>query len=66
MEHKLKKLFDYQKFENNSELEALIAETRGRYAKELSDDELEMVSAAGVICKMDAITEIDDGEDKKR
>ena len=66
MEHKLKKLFDYQKFENNSELEALIAETRGRYAKELSDDELEMVSAAGVISKMDAITEIDDGEDKKR
>ena len=66
MEHKLKKLFDYQKFENNSELEALIAETRGRYAKELSDDELETVAAAGDLVELNKLPEIDPAEDKKR
>ena len=47
MEKKLAKLFEYQRFEKNPKLEKLIAETEGRYAEELSDDMLEMVSAAG-------------------
>lgn len=48
MEEKLKKLFDYQKFEKNPRLEKLIEESEARYkAAELSDESLEMVSAAG-------------------
>ena len=47
MEQKIKKLFDYQRFENNSRLGKLIAETESRYAVELSDEELFMVAAAG-------------------
>lgn len=47
MERKLKTLFDYQKFEKNPRLEKLISETENRYAKELSDDELTFVNAAG-------------------
>lgn len=43
----LEKLFDFQKFENNSRLAKLISETESRYAKALSDDELDMVNAAG-------------------
>ena len=48
MESKLKKLFDYQKFEKNESLEKFISETEGRYAGELSDDSLSRVNAAGV------------------
>lgn len=44
----LEKLFDFQKFENNSRLAKLIAETESRYSKALSDDDLDMVNAAGV------------------
>ncbi|MCQ2419232.1 MAG: hypothetical protein MJ085_05540 [Clostridia bacterium] len=47
MENKLKKAFDYQKFENNSRLAKLIAETEARYGDELTDDSLELVNAAG-------------------
>lgn len=47
MEKKLKKLFDYQRFEKNEKLEKLIRETESRYAKELSDDDLTLVNAAG-------------------
>lgn len=47
MERKLKSLFDYQKFEKNSRLEKLISETENRYARELSDDDLSFVNAAG-------------------
>ena len=47
MEKKLGKLFDYQRFENNDKLAKLIRETESRYAKELTDDELELVAAAG-------------------
>ena len=43
----LEKLFDFQKFENNSRLAKLISETESRYTKALSDDELDMVNAAG-------------------
>lgn len=48
MEKKLKKLFDYQKFEQNPRLQKLIGESEARLeAAELSDDSLEKVSAAG-------------------
>jgi len=47
MDKKLKALFDYQKFKGNKKLEHLIVETESRYAKELSDDEISIVSAAG-------------------
>ena len=46
-EKKLKKLFDYQRFEKNEKLEKLIRETESRYAKELSDADLSLVNAAG-------------------
>ncbi len=49
METKLRKLFEYQRFENNSRLENLINETEIRYAAALSDDDLFMVNAAGEI-----------------
>ena len=56
MENKLIKLFEYQKFEQNERLAKLIAETEARQAAEISDDDLEMVAAAG------EITEISIGE----
>ena len=46
MEQKLKKLFDYQKFQRNSRLDAMLAEAEGRCA-EVDEDVLELVSAAG-------------------
>ena len=49
MENKLKKLFDYQKFEQNDRLAKLIAETEVRQAAEVSDDDLAFVAAAGNI-----------------
>ena len=53
MSKNLKHLFDFQKFEGNSRLSSMIAETESRYGVgmshnlELSDDELTLVSAAG-------------------
>lgn len=47
MENKLKSLFEYQKFEGNSRLAAIIADTESRLGSEISDDDLFMVSAAG-------------------
>ncbi|MCQ2319646.1 MAG: hypothetical protein MJZ90_12130 [Bacteroidales bacterium] len=52
MENKLKKLFEYQKFEQNERLAKLIAETEARQATEISDDDLEMVAAAGEITEI--------------
>lgn len=49
MDKKLKMLFDYQRFEKNQRLEELIRETESRYAKELSEEDLSLVSAAGEI-----------------
>ena len=46
MENRIKALFDLQKFSPNAKLAALIAETEERCV-ELSDLELEFVSAAG-------------------
>lgn len=49
MESKLKSLFEYQKFENNSRLQNLIQDSLSRYeGVELSDDDLEFVNAAGM------------------
>ena len=48
MEKRLKQLFDYQKFEGNSDLQLIIDSVHARYGvKELSMDEMEFVSAAG-------------------
>ena len=52
MENKLKKLFEYQKFEKSERLAKLIAETEARQATEISDDDLEMVAAAGEITEI--------------
>ncbi len=59
MENKLKKLFEYQKFEKNAKLEALIAGTHSRYGEVLSDDDLEMVAAAGEISELSKAAEND-------
>ena len=47
MEKKLTRLFDYQKFQGNARLAAIIGDVESRYARALSDDELELVNAAG-------------------
>lgn len=48
MSKKLKSVFEYQRFEQNPELEEMIADTESRYGiSELSEDELDMVVAAG-------------------
>lgn len=46
-EKTLERLFDFQKFSENSRLADLIDETEARCNNALSDDELEKVSAAG-------------------
>ena len=48
MTEKLGELFDFQKFENSASLQAVIDAAHMRYkGRALSDDEVEMVSAAG-------------------
>ncbi len=48
MENTLKCLFDFQRFERNAALEAVIGEVHGRYAaRELSLDEMDLIAAAG-------------------
>ena len=48
MENKLSLLFDYQKFEKNPELQAVIDTVHARYtARKLSDEEADWVNAAG-------------------
>lgn len=49
MNKKLTSLFDLQKFHKNKQLETLIAETHSRYNKEISEDGLSEISAAGDI-----------------
>ncbi len=52
MENKLSRLFDYQKFAPNSRLESIIKDVESRYSLDqelMSDDELDMVNAAGNI-----------------
>lgn len=45
---KIAKLFDFQQFQQNSRLAAILADVESRYANALTDDDLELVSAAGV------------------
>ena len=47
MENKLKKLFDYQKFESNPRLARMINKAELYYGSQLSDEDLSEVSAAG-------------------
>ena len=61
MEKKLKRLFDYQRFEQNEKLEKLILKTESRYSKELTDDDLSLVNAAGEI--ISGKVEVDSGFD---
>ncbi|MGN0597591.1 MAG: hypothetical protein ACI4J1_09750 [Ruminiclostridium sp.] len=53
MDKKLKQLFDYQRFENNPRLAAMLSCTREKYDfsddGELTDDEAEELNAAGSI-----------------
>lgn len=49
MENILKKLFDYQKFEKNENLEKIIKDSKDKYSTKLSDDTLYYVNAAGDI-----------------
>ncbi len=49
MKNIVKNLFDFQKFKANKHLAALIAETESRYTKELSEDDIELINAAGDI-----------------
>lgn len=44
---RLTALFDYQRFERNKRLQALIEDTENRCMNALSDDDLKWVSAAG-------------------
>lgn len=45
---KLSQVLDFQKFQQNPRLAAIIRDVESRYAKAaLSDDDLELVSAAG-------------------
>lgn len=53
MEKKLAALFDYQRFEPNSRLAKMIANTEAKYSRALDDDELDMVNAAGEAEQMD-------------
>ena len=47
MERKLFQAFDRQRFQQNARLASIIGDVESRYARVLSDDDLEMVSAAG-------------------
>ncbi|HIV93240.1 MAG TPA: hypothetical protein H9744_16445 [Candidatus Eisenbergiella stercoravium] len=48
MEKVLKALFDYQRFQGNKRLDAMISETERRYeGQALADNDLELVNAAG-------------------
>ena len=48
LEKKISLLFDFQKFEKNKDLQAVIYAVHARYtARKLTDDEAELVAAAG-------------------
>lgn len=50
MDKKLRQLFDFQKFEAHPDLQSVIDDVHSRYeSRELNMDEMEMVSAAGVL-----------------
>lgn len=47
MEDKIRLLFDYQKFEQNQRLAALIAKTEEAYGDCIAENDLESINAAG-------------------
>ena len=47
MEEKLKALFDYQVFEKNAHLSRVINRAENHFARELSEEDLGLVNAAG-------------------
>ena len=47
MKYSLKKLFDFQQFENNEKLASLIEETEKRGGEELPDEFLDVAAAQG-------------------
>ena len=47
MERKLFQAFDRQRFQQNARLASIIGDVESRYARALTDDDLEQVSAAG-------------------
>ena len=49
MERKLFQAFDRQRFQQNARLASIIGDVESRYARALTDDDLEMVSAAGTV-----------------
>lgn len=49
MEKRLAALFEYQKYEKDPRLQRLIEETEARFGRELNDDDLKNISAAGEI-----------------
>ncbi len=52
MENKVSRLFDFQRFAPNEDLEKIISDVESRYAvdkHELSDEDLSFVAAAGDI-----------------
>ena len=52
MDKKIARMFDYQKYEQNKDLAAIISDVESRYslgATELSDDDLSLVAAAGIL-----------------
>ncbi len=61
-EQVIKKLFDFQRFADNQSLHSMIDETSSRYGKALTEDELSLVSAAGVPAMMN----IRDSDDKSK
>ena len=49
MERKLSELFEFQRYEKNADLQAVINTVHTRYsARKLSDDEADLVAAAGM------------------
>ena len=57
MNEKLHQLFDFQQFQVNHRLRAVIGEVEKRYANALNDADLEMVNAAGVISAVPVLQE---------
>lgn len=64
MEHRLKRIFDYQRFSKNERLNEIISDTENRYS-ELNEDELFMVAAAGNIEMTSKLLERKDEHGKK-
>ena len=63
MKQMLKKIFDYQRFSPNKRLNAIVSDVESRY-RELDDEKLFMVAAAGNIEMTSELLEKKDGKPK--